>query len=222
MMKWTNIIRCCEYCFVERLFGNAGRDKDTGTPMHAPFERNRLTMSVFTISTGFQAAWCVVALSVTIPLCLFFSPVVSIPSFVVPFTSIFLMQKMLGPLSAWWTLQFKDGALAAVQQDGLKLKDVPKRFQNDREIVREAVRQNVQAFELASAEWKNDQGMVREAVKQNGLALAFASAGGRTTGRWCARPLCNMALGIKIVGDGFLSIMSGEISRGVRLEELER
>ena len=83
IMKWTNILRCCEYCFVERLFGNAGRDKDTGTPMHAPFERNRLTMSVFSISTGFQAAWCVVALSVTIPLCLFFSPVVSIPLFVV-------------------------------------------------------------------------------------------------------------------------------------------
>jgi len=95
---YKNILRCCEYSFLERLFGNAGRDKDTGTPMHAPFERNRLTMSVFTISTGFQAAWCVVALSVTIPLCLFFSPVVSIPSFVVPFASIFLMQEMLGPL----------------------------------------------------------------------------------------------------------------------------
>ena len=150
---YKNILRCCEYSFLERLFGNAGRDKDTGTPMHAPFERNRLTMSVFTISTGFQAAWCVLALSVTIPLCLFFSPVVSIPSFVVPFASIFLMQKMLGPLSAWWTLQFKDGALAAVQQDGLKLKDVPKRFHNDQEMVREAVRQNGLALELASLEW---------------------------------------------------------------------
>ena len=168
IMKWTNILRCCEYCFVERLFGNAGRDKDTGTPMHAPFERNRLTMSVFSISTGFQAAWCVVALSVTIPLCLFFSPVVSIPLFVVPFASIFLVQEMLGPLSAWWTLQFKDGTLAAVQQDGLKLKDVPKRFQNDREIVLEAVRQNGEALEFASAERKNDQEMVLEAALQYG------------------------------------------------------
>ena len=168
MVKRINILRCCEYCFVERLFGNAGRDKDTGTPMHAPFERNRLTMSVFSISTGFQAAWCVVALSVTIPLCLFFSPVVSIPLFVVPFASIFLVQEMLGPLSAWWTLQFKDGTLAAVQQDGLKLKDVPKRFQNDREIVLQAVRQNGEALEFASVERKNDQEMVREAALQYG------------------------------------------------------
>ena len=142
MMKRTNILRCCEYCFVEGLFGDAGRDKETGTPMHAPFERNRLTMSVFTISTGFQAAWCVVALSVTIPLCLFFSPVVSIPSFVVPFASIFLMQKMLGPLSAWWTLQFKDGALAAVQQDGSALQYAAESLQDERYIVLAAVKRN--------------------------------------------------------------------------------
>ena len=176
---YKNILRCCEYSFLERLFGNAGRDKDTGTPMHAPFERNRLTMSVFTISTGFQAAWCVVALSVTIPLCLFFSPVVSIPSFVVPFASIFLMQEMLGPLSAWWTLQFKDGALAAVQQDGMKLKDVPKRFQNDREIVREAVWQNLVHPKyglrvMESAVWKR-RTKRKAAVGSSSAALSGAT-----------------------------------------------
>ncbi len=70
------------------------------------------------------------------------------------------MQEMLGPLRAWWRLQFKDGALAAAQQDGMKLKDVPKRFQNDREIVREAVWQNLvhPKYGLRVKKWTTSHG----------------------------------------------------------------
>ena len=64
--------------------------------------------------------------------------------------------------------------LDEVRKDGRLLKNA-KNFQNDRELVLEAIRSKGSALKYASEDLKNDRDFVLEAIKRKGVALRYAS-----------------------------------------------
>ena len=110
---WFCLLLCCHYSFAEVLLGACygGRDKTTGTPLGAPFERSKLTMGMVYVITVLQGLWCLGAIVVALPLALVFFPVVLLVAFVAPFACTFMLQKLIGPFEAWWKVQFIEGAM---------------------------------------------------------------------------------------------------------------
>ncbi len=72
-------------------------------------------------------------------------------------------------------LKDKEVVLAAVNQNGLALKDAPPSLQNDKEVVLIAVKKNGLALQYASQPLQNDKEVVLVAVSTSGKALFFAS-----------------------------------------------
>lgn len=65
-------------------------------------------------------------------------------------------------------------ALAQVRDDGMNLRNLDKKFQNDPDIVRAAFRQSPYALQYASSSLRRDFYIVLEAVKLNGWVLEYA------------------------------------------------
>ena len=63
--------------------------------------------------------------------------------------------------------------LVKLDYNGLQF--ASEKLRNDKEVVREAIKQNGYTIRYASEELKNDKEVVLEAVKQNGKALLYAS-----------------------------------------------
>jgi hypothetical protein len=69
----------------------------------------------------------------------------------------------------------KEVALAAVTQNGLTLRYVPKELRSDKEVALAAVTQNGLALKYASKELRSDKEVVFAAIQEVGSALEFAS-----------------------------------------------
>ena len=69
--------------------------------------------------------------------------------------------------------------LESVKKDGMKLRDIPWLFQNNRKIVLAAVKQNARALECAifdvNYSYRSDREIILEAVKQNPIYITNAS-----------------------------------------------
>ena len=70
---------------------------------------------------------------------------------------------------------YRDLVLLFVKICGTALKYVSSEFQNDKEIVYEAIEQNGCALQYTNSILRNDREFVIKAIKQNGWALAYAS-----------------------------------------------
>lgn len=92
--------------------------------------------------------------------------------------------KVFCVLGHW--LMHKDLALLALSLDGALLGNprVRARWNDDRDVVLSAVRQNGLALENASENLREDDSVLREALQQNGLSLAFASRRVRESGKY--------------------------------------
>jgi hypothetical protein len=66
-------------------------------------------------------------------------------------------------------------SLEAVKSNGFELKNVEEQFQNDKEIVIAAIRQNPNALEYASIDLKGDEDIVKPAIFSRGQLLSFVS-----------------------------------------------
>mmetsp|Transcript_17479 Transcript_17479/g.20592 ORF Transcript_17479/g.20592 Transcript_17479/m.20592 type:complete len:1167 (-) Transcript_17479:547-4047(-) len=103
---WFCLTLISHYTFVDDLYKNYKRDKRTGTPYGAPFERSKLTLFIIAMITAMQLMWFMGAMVIAIPLMLIFLPVVSLLGFVVPFIATQLPQRVIGWLKTHYRYSF--------------------------------------------------------------------------------------------------------------------
>ena len=77
------LLACSHYTFASYLYGENGQDPHTGTPLSAPFERNKLTVAMTGVVAVLQACWFGFAVIPLVPVLGAFLPVVLLVAFVV-------------------------------------------------------------------------------------------------------------------------------------------
>mmetsp|Transcript_32079 Transcript_32079/g.65332 ORF Transcript_32079/g.65332 Transcript_32079/m.65332 type:complete len:1912 (-) Transcript_32079:226-5961(-) len=189
---WFCLMLCCHYSFAEQVYGKGGgRDSYTGTPLHAPLQRDKLSLAMFSFVALFQVSWCLAALGFTFPLLIIFSPVIILVAFLFPLAFITVVQKTVSYVETKWRLYLlSGGVLEALRRDGMELKELKnslfgylllkREFENsdnERKLCLAAVKQNGKALEYVSEHLKKDRGLILAAVKQSGMCLEYAMLG---------------------------------------------